>query len=201
MKDLDRIAERQAAPLTYEGCVVRVADKIAYLGRDIEDAITAGLITIDDVPDGIKVNLGSTNGEIIDALVMDVVNASAGNNEIAFSDDKYQLICQLKDFNYARIYNHPTILESDRSIRGLLEQLYRHLMESFQKNGLDGTAYTNGLFRVDQHFGNFLKKRKNLYLEENHPERSVVDFLAGMTDSFALESANEILFPKPIGRP
>ena len=198
LKDLVAVADRQSSPLTYEGCVVRIADKIAYLGRDIEDAITAGLITIQDVPSNLKKNLGSTNGEIIDTLVMDVVNTSVRGDEITFSDSKYELLCQLKDFNYKRIYNHPRILESDEVITSLIGHLFHHLVETFQNYKDDYKRYLSSSLKADRHFGHFLAKRKKLYASEPCPERCTVDFVAGMTDSYALESAREILFPHPL---
>lgn len=197
-KNLETITDRQSSPLTYEGCVVRVADKIAYLGRDIEDAITAELITEQDIPLNLRKNLGSTNGEIIDTLVMDVVQSSAEKEEIALSDAKYELICQLKEFNYNRIYNHPFLLERDESIAALLRHLFHHLTKIYLDHGLDEEFYMGSSFKLDRHFWYFLSKRQHLYNSDPHPERCTVDFLAGMTDSYALESAREILFPKPL---
>jgi len=197
-KDLGAITSRQTTPLTYEACVVRVADKIAYLGRDIEDAITAGLITIRDIPLNLKKNLGTTNGEIIDTLVLDVVKSSVGKEEIAFSDAKYKLLCQLKTFNYDHIYNHPLLLKSDSSIADLLKHLFSHLLNTYQKYGDDANGYQNSSFKVDRHFGQFYLKRKHLYDLEPVSEKCVVDFVAGMTDSYALDSAREILFPQPL---
>ncbi|MFH1943073.1 MAG: HD domain-containing protein [bacterium] len=199
-KNLELIAGRQSSPLTYEGCVVRVADKIAYLGRDIEDAIAAGLITSRDIPADLRKNLGSTNGEIIDTLVMDVVKSSEGKEEIVFSDAKYELLCQLKEFNYDRIYNHPLLLENDKSIAGLLKHLFNHLICTYGQHGNDDRAYMRSSIKVDHYFGKFLSTRKSLYDAESLPERCVVDFVAGMTDSYALESAEDILFPQPLAR-
>ena len=197
-KELEAITMRQSAPLTYEGCVVRVSDKIAYLGRDIEDAITVGLITAQDIPHDLKKDLGNTNGEIIDTLVMDVVKSSENKNEIVFSDEKYELICALKDFNYEKIYNHPILLQSDGSITSLLEHLVRHLIESFQEHGEDFKAYAHTPYKVDGYFAKYLSKRKHLYVDEPFPKRRVIDFVAGMSDSYALESAREVLFPKSL---
>lgn len=199
LKDLDAISTRNSVPLTYEGCVVRVADKIAYLGRDIEDAITAKLITMRDVPKRLKRNLGTTNGEIIDKLVMDVVRSSKGKEVITFSDEKFELLCELRDFNYFYIYNHPRLLESDRLIQELLTHLYERLLQSFEKYGDDAKGYSNSEFRCVRHFGKFFSVRRELYHKEAHPERCIVDFVAGMTDLYALESAREIFFPNPIG--
>ena len=199
LKDLGSIGSRQSSPLTYEGCVVRIADKIAYLGRDIEDAINAGLITIKDVPAILKKNLGSTNGEIIDTFVLDVVKNSKEKEEITFSDEKYELLCRLKDFNYTKIYNHPFLLENDETLTTLFRHLYDHLLDIYTKFGHDERQYSHSTFKVDRHFGRFVSKRKKLYESATHPERCTVDFVAGMTDSYALESAREILFPQLLG--
>ncbi len=196
-KDLDRISKRQAAPLTYEGCVVRVADKIAYLGRDIEDAILMGIITNEDIPERLRRNLGTTNGEIIDTLVMDVVKTSQDTEEISFSDSKYELISELKEFNYNKIYNHPLLLEVDTAIGNIIKQLYLHLFEAYKRCGNDEAAYEELPYNVDKNFGKFISKRDRIYRNEPHPEICVMDFVAGMTDSYALESAREIIFPNP----
>lgn len=197
-KNLDSLSDRQSAPLTYEGCVVRIADIIAYLGRDIEDAVVAGLITHSDIPANLKRSLGSTNGEIIDTLVLDVVINSTGKDEVTFSNAKYELLCQLKKFNYSRIYNHPIILESDKTITALLGHLFHHLVKTYRTYGNNTKKYESAQLTMDRHFGQYLAKRKQLYESESCPERCTIDFVAGMTDSYALECANEILFPKPL---
>ena len=197
-KDLNRVKSHQSAPLTYEGCVVRVADVIAYLGRDIEDAITAGLITSQDVPEYLRRNLGTTNGEIIDTLVMDVVRSSEDTDRISFSDRRFGLLCQLKDFNYDKIYNHPLLLENDAHIGALLKQLAGHLFEMYGKHGTDWQAYEKSRMIVDRKFGKFLKARKSLYTKARKPKRCVIDFVAGMTDSFALEASRELVFPRAL---
>jgi dGTPase len=199
IKNLDKINSRPSSPLTYEGCVVRIADMIAYLGRDIEDSITANLITTKDIPINLKKNLGTTNGEIIDSLVLDLVQNSTGKNIITFSEEKFELICQLKNFNYERIYNHPLILKSDTSILSLLKYIFEHLFNSFTQYKFDKKAYTKTAFKCNKHFSEFISNRRQLYETENSVSRCVVDFIAGMTDSYALEIVKEILFPKPIG--
>jgi len=198
-KDLSAIMHRQKAPVTYEGCVVRVSDKIAYLGRDIEDAVTAGLIAIRDIPAGIRKNLGTTNGEIIDSLVHDVVEASENSDAIKFSSEKFEIICQLKDFNYSNIYNHELLLQSDIAISNLIEQLFNHLAALMLKYGFSTSAYAGSRYTVDRHFGKFISSRRHLYNHCDNHLQSVTDFVAGMTDSYALESAREVVFPQPLG--
>jgi dGTPase len=197
-KDLNKVRSHQSAPLTYEGCVVRVADVIAYLGRDIEDAITAGLITPQDIPQELKRTLGTTNGEIIDTLVMDVVRTSENSNRISFSDRRFDLLCRLKDFNYDKIYNHPLLLENDAHIGALLKQLTGHLFEMYVKHGTDSQPYEKSWMVVDRKFAKFLQARKALYAGARKPKQAVIDFVAGMTDSFALEAARELVFPRSL---
>lgn len=100
--------------MTLEGCVVRMADTVAYIGRDIEDAILLGLIDRQDIPQSCRKGLGSTNGEIVYTLVTDLIANSfipttteKANGFIGFSDRVATLLKELKDFNYSNIYLHP----------------------------------------------------------------------------------------------
>lgn len=85
VKKLDEIKDRKNLPSTYEGCIVRFSDKIAYLGRDVEDAIIAGFIAQEDIPNEIKSQIGTSNGEIIDYLVQDLIENSH-EEDISFSE-------------------------------------------------------------------------------------------------------------------
>lgn len=198
IRNLENITQRQKAPVTLEGCVVRFSDKIAYLGRDIEDAITIGLLSKKDIPSTIKRNLGMTNGEIIDTLVKDVIKTSIKKKMICFSDKKFKLITELKEFNYHKIYNHPLLLKSDTIIKRFLEQFYLYLQEIFLDCGFKENNYKKISSDVGKHFGKFISERKFLYRDIKHPKRCIVDFIAGMTDSFVIDAAKEILLPKPI---
>ena len=91
-------------PATPEGCVVRCADKVAYLGRDLEDAITVDIISRDEIPQQVQDVLGSDNREIIGALIGDIVSTS-GSDSIGFSPPVYEAVKTLMDFNYTRIYS------------------------------------------------------------------------------------------------
>ncbi|SCY91317.1 deoxyguanosinetriphosphate triphosphohydrolase family protein [Desulfoluna spongiiphila] len=109
-RDLNSIVDRSHNPLTYEGCIVRFADKVAYLGRDIEDAVIAGFIKDSDVPKKLRSELGHSNGQIINRLVKDVIQTSCESGSIKFSDERHELILSLKNFNYNVIYNHKEII-------------------------------------------------------------------------------------------
>ena len=111
-------------PMTLEGCVVRVSDFIAYLGRDIEDAITVGLISRAELPAEIVEVLGATNDQIINTLALDVIRNSYGENYIAFSPEIYHALLKLKEFNKERIYDNPRIKTQDKKIQRMFRMLF-----------------------------------------------------------------------------
>ena len=90
--------------MTLEGCVVRISDIISYIGRDIEDAIRLGYIKEEDIPDDITKVLGSTNREIINTIVTDIIDNSYQKPYIKMSDEVYQALLRLKNFNYQFIF-------------------------------------------------------------------------------------------------
>ena len=199
VKDLDKIKDRNCVPSSFEGCIVRFSDKIAYLGRDIEDAVSAGLITHDNIPVSIRKELGCDNGEIINNLVIDIINSSKTSEKIEFSDNKFELLLKLKKFNYEKIYNHEKnqcYLDYSKKV---VEILFEYLMNKYVKYGNDFTAYSDSSMELDQWFGEFLIKMSSLYeKEKTKPERIIVDYIAGMTDSHALKCVKNIIIPTPI---
>jgi dGTPase len=94
--------------MTMEGCLVRVADTVSYIGRDIEDAISLGIIQRDDLPVAVVRVLGDTNGKIVYALVEDLARHSSGN-AIVYSPRIYNALLALKEFNYEKIYTNISV--------------------------------------------------------------------------------------------
>lgn len=126
-KDLEaiKIQKKAGNPATLEGCIVRLIDKIAYAGKDIEDAIEADVIKKDDVPENILDELGSTNGQIIGAFVEDMVKNSDGKDYIAISQKKGQLLHDLIKFDREKIYHSPQAerykTQAEKTIQYLLK--------------------------------------------------------------------------------
>ena len=185
--DLEHITGRTQMPSTYEGCIVRLADKIAYFGRDIEDAIKADLITKDDIPTPVRKEVGTSNGEIINTLTLDLIDHSKDKDCIGFSDDKFNLISQLRDFNYKRIYFNEDMLCRKELVTKCLRDVF------------DYEAYAREPQQAARGFGNYLKSMKGFY-KENPAEIDTViaDYIAGMTDSFALSVMQEVLLPTAV---
>ena len=196
-KDLDAISDRSHFPNSYEGCIVRLADKIGYLGRDIEDAIIAKLISLEDVPREIQTELGSKNGEIIDTLVEDVIAASAKENTVCFSVERHALMLNLKKFNYEKIYRHPRIQRYIEQCDRVISTLFDYLVALRTDFECDWPRYENSDCPLDNHFGRFANCLNDVY-EGASVETLVVDFIAGMTDGFALKSMHQISIPEPI---
>lgn len=196
---LETITERGKLPSSWEGCVVRISDMIAYLGRDLEDAARAPLLRNEDIPDEIRRELGGKNGEIINTLVLDVIEFGRVSGRVGFSEEKQRLVTRLKDFNSEKIYNHAVLLEYKSYCRRILNALFEHLLENCQKwRSRPGATPKSHRF-VDNHFGYYLHNHRELYKEEcASPLQIVVDYLAGMSDDFALRCYEEIAFPKPI---
>lgn len=170
------------------------------IGRDIEDAITAQLIEEEDIPSEVREKLGKKNGEIIDSFVTDLIDWSHKNGEIGFSDEKFELMKQLRDFNYTNIYEHDRLKTYITHVEKILEIIFNHLLTILCENGLEYGRYNNSDIPLDKRFGNYLYKMRYLYEKKEPfiPKQIVLDYVAGMTDQYALQCAREIIFPEPI---
>ncbi|MCI6266747.1 MAG: HD domain-containing protein [Erysipelotrichaceae bacterium] len=178
---LDLAASRKFHPMTLEGCVVRISDIIGYIGRDIEDAINLGLLQREELPKEVTKVLGDNNKDIINTIVIDIIDNSIGKNYIQLSDSVYQALVTLKKFNYQNIYNK-SLTEEDRDyyFRGM-NQIYSKYLEDIQKKNHQSIIY-----RI------FLDYQDKTYLENTHPKRMVIDFIAGMTDDLFLHEIEKL---------
>jgi len=171
-------------PMTMEGCVVRFADTISYIGRDIEDAIRIGLISRSDIPELPAQILGRTNGTIVYRLVTDVIQNSLGRPYVAFSQRVSEALYELKKFNYRRIYTNPKIKKPTPKIEKLFEILFERFLEDLCRPDHDSPIYVR-----------FISGMSEQYLESHRPAEIVRDFIAGMTDQYFLNQAPESMRP------
>ncbi len=111
VKKLSYLEGRMAYPSTWEGIVVRASDRIAYLGRDLEDAIHLKIVRKEDIPPVVTKVLGQRNSDMIDTLVRDVIAFTEKEGVVGFSDDVYEAMLTLKKFNYACIYNSNPLIK------------------------------------------------------------------------------------------
>lgn len=166
-------------PMTLEGCVVRISDIIAYIGRDLEDAINLGLLNRSDIPEDITKVLGSTNREIVNAIVTDIVKNSMNKPYIMLSDEVYNAIEKLKDFNYKNVYYKSLNKEEHELYKEKMNKLYQKYV-----NDIENENFDSEIFKV------FLNSQNSEYNENTKPKRKVLDFIAGMTDDYFLKNTN-----------
>lgn len=171
-------------PMTHEGCVVRLADTISYVGRDIEDAIRLELIKRSDLPEECVKILGDTNGTIVYSLVTDLIKSSLDEDYVAFSPEKASALVKLKNFNREHIYFNEGAKTEREKIKGLFHKVFEVFYNDYKAGREDSPIYAE-----------FLKNMDQAYLKGRNAAAIVRDFIAGMTDEYFLGIAREILLP------
>jgi dGTPase len=176
-------------PMTLEGCVVRMADTISYIGRDIEDAIRLNMIKRSDLPKESVSVLGDTNGTIVYHLVTDIINTSFQNSYVAFSQKISEALKRLKDFNLERIYMNPKIKKDTDTIKILFGILFEKYLDDIENEN-----------RASVIFKGFLEDMSEDYIQNHCKEEIVRDFIAGMTDQYFLRQCPEDMRPEIINK-
>ena len=158
---------------TLEGQVVRLADHIAYINHDIEDALRGGIIYPMDIPLEISNVLGFTHGRRIDVLVQDAIRASSGQDSIRQSPEVGEAMLALKDFMFASVYTNPLAKGEEGKAQKMLQAMFEYYCE-----------------KPDELPDDF----QNIRMEEG-VERAVCDYIAGMTDPYAVQKFEELFIP------
>lgn len=180
---LEKGFDKTLKPMTLEGCVVRISDVIAYIGRDIEDAITVKLIKREDIPEEITKVLGNKNSEIIDTLVEDLIYHSFDKPYLEFTKEVFTALKKLLDFNYKNIYANPKKEDKEEKYICMFEMLYEALLEDLK----------NKTGRINEVY---LQTKCAKYKRETSPVRIVIDYIAGMTDDYFLAEYKLHFLPK-----
>ena len=211
----------EVQPYTWEGCVVKISDKIAYLGRDIEDALLLKIISRDDLQDIYK--LGHQHGQktintsvIINELVSDLIENSNIENGICFSKEKQNFINSIKKFNYEKIYNNKQFnyykkyahlvinsifeelslyYDGENTIKNLqnnIDKRYRFLISDF-KGWIIKYCDESIINTKDLKTSLNNKKIYGVLKTEEIYKEAIIDFISGMTDSYAIKCFNELI--------
>jgi dGTPase len=167
-----------ARALTLEAEIVRLADIIAYVNHDLDDAIRGGLLTEADVPAEIARALGTRHSQRLSTLVADVIHHSDvdGGGHIEMSPDVHQALIALREFLYQRVYENPIVNDEFEKAQRILRELWAFCVADRARLERD--------FAVTPREGETL-------------ERAATDFVSGMTDRFALETWERIVVPRP----
>lgn len=201
----------QFAPYTWEACVVKISDKISYIGRDIEDAVTLGLL--DEHLDNLHELLGYSsktinNTVIINNLIYDLCKNSSPDRGLCFSNESLELMNKIKKFNYQYIYLSNILKPSDNYFSVVINQIYDTLKSAYsQNNTLNNLKdlkkfYPNLISGFIDWFNNFLKTpfriglKNRILFDITIPTDyyfAIVLYISGMTDKFAIDMYNEII--------
>lgn len=162
-------------PSTLEGQIVRISDIIAYVNHDMDDAVRASVIKRSDIPKEISRVIGNAYSKRIDTMVRDVIkeSTSTGFKNVEMSDEVSLIVYKLRDFLFERVYESESMMREFNKAKGILKALYEHYLE-----------------HIDDVFKDIPSEKKI------HRHRMVCDFIAGMTDSFALMTYERLFLPE-----
>lgn len=157
---------------TLEGKLVRFADRIAYINHDIDDAVRAGVISNEDIPKDIRDVLGHTKTQRITTLLNSIVKN--GSQDIVMDEDIFDYYNELHEFLYERVYRNPVAKSEESKVLGIVEGIYKYFKANPDK----------------------LLDEYRAILETDGIDRAICDYIAGMTDHYAVSVYSNIYIPK-----
>ena len=204
LKDYVRV--NQYAPYTWEGCVVKIADKISYIGRDIEDAITLGILdkNIDELYGILDINGEEciNNTVIINNLIVDLCENSSPEKGLCFSDKMFEIQKKLKEYNFKYIYSSEKLKPSNEYFSLVLNTIFNILKESYNDEEKIRKMYPTVYKEFeDWKHAYWNKERTEEYAndqifdfsDEKQYSKAIILYISGMTDKFAIDTYNKIV--------
>ncbi|MGA9030476.1 MAG: HD domain-containing protein, partial [Methanoregula sp.] len=183
---------RAGPPMTLEGCIVKFADTIAFIGRDLQDAQEVGLIKgLAEIPRECRKVLGADNRTIIETLIHDLLDNSDADNEcfVSYSSEVEHALATLRAFSRDHIYNNPKLTAEREKIR----TMYRVLFSTYLAD-IEADRHSSKIF-TDFTEAPWVSRD---YLRETSPAGLARDFVAGMTDRYFLKRFEECVLPHRI---
>lgn len=159
-------------PKTLEGQIVRTADRIAYLCHDFDDAQRAGMLDIKDLPLEVRQHFGTTPSQLITAMVMDMVESSMDQDRISMSKQTEDTMNLFRRFMFEKVYMAPDLIPDRNKGAYVVKHLFGYFME--HPDQMEETAHVNGFYST----------------------QDVVDYVAGLTDNYAIELFKQLFIPK-----
>lgn len=159
-------------PKTLEGQIVRTADRIAYLCHDFDDAQRAGMLDVKDLPLEVRQHFGTTPSQLITAMVMDMVESSMDQDRISLSKQTEDTMNLFRRFMFEKVYMAPDLIPDRNKGAYVVKHLFGYFME--HPDQMEETAHINGFYST----------------------QDVVDYVAGLTDNYAIELFKKLFIPK-----
>ena len=185
----DPEANKLQIPSTLEGCVMRISDIIAYLGKDRQDAVKVGILKDEGQFTGGKI--GTTNAEIINNIIVNIIENSYGKPSLCMEKDYYDAFSKAKKENYQQIYQNSLVDGVYQQIQPMFEQMYEELLRQAQSMDESSILYRHHIQYLEEI--NYNSKFMKAY-KKTEPDQIVVDYIASMTDNYFLALYQE-LFP------
>lgn len=164
-------------PFTLEGKIIRYSDRIAYINHDIDDAVRAGIISNEQIPEKFRKILGNTHSERINTMISDIIKNSIDKNEIKMSDKIMEASLKLREFLFKNVYYNKTAKSEDKKSDFVIEKLFDFYMSNIKKMPQ---------FYIDLY--------ENI---DSSKEEVVKDYISGMTDRYAIRQFKELFVPNP----
>jgi dGTPase len=182
-----RHSSRAPLPQTLEGRIVRLIDRVAYINHDIDDAVRAGLLDEDELPEQPIAVLGRSGSARIDALVHDMVEHSARGGEIVQGEQAGPAMATLREFMFERVYLGPAVRAEHRKIAGVVRRLFEHYVERPELLPQATRESDTG-------------DAQGSHGDEEQLAQRVTDYLAGMTDRYCIRRYTELDVPQAFAR-
>ena len=177
-------------PSTMEGCIVRISDIIAYIGKDRQDAVKAKLLPKEGAFAGGRI--GDTNSEMINNLTVNIIEHSYGKDAIYMDKDHFDALSEAKRENYEKIYLAPAVAETlKETVAPMMREIFFRLVEDVKNGNYSSPVFRHHIAFVNEHRGYYGGAS---YGEETSPEDIAADFIASMTDDYFVD-LYRYLFP------
>ncbi len=176
-------------PSTLEGCVMRISDIIAYLGKDRLDAQNSNITKSDVFAD---YGIGTIHAEIVNNLIVNIIENSYGKPYIKMSEKHFEALKKAKADNYDKIYKNETVKKSDNVIKIMMQSIYEKIIYDLEKGNENSPVFTHHINYLNKPY--YASRRVKPY-ENNDKHDIVVDYIASMTDDYFTELYT-YLFPE-----
>lgn len=158
---------------TLEGRIVKLADRVAYINHDVDDAVRAGILVDDDIPEEIVCALGDNYGDRIDTIVKNIIDTSMDKNEISMDPYLSFIVESFHNFMYQSVYKNMKAKSEETKVYGIINGIYQYYIENYKK----------------------LPEEYLVIAENDGIERAVCDYVSGMTDKYCMDKYSEIFIP------
>lgn len=179
--------EGELFPATKEAALVKIADTVSYLERDLEDACTLGIIRRDEVP---KTIISEKGKSLSQSVAHDLVRVYKETKEIGLSPEIFEALRAIRAFNFERIYFHDQLKTESQKIQNAYTLLFYYLLNDYKKLGKKSALWQQ-----------YLHNKDRVYIEKYPSAQYVVDYIAGMTDGYFLRLFQELFMPRTIDVP